>query len=227
MTDSKDDELAINLEMILEAPPEGGSPAVGLGSSPMSALFGDDSQMQTAAKFTIIESFFKSLTKDQGFGDFMRDLLLTTMKVVKSEAGSILEVDHHKNALFFRTVVGSSSDLVAKFVIPMGQGIVGHVAESRRPLIVSDVSGNERHVKEIQDAVGFKARNLVALPIIVRGRIYGVMELLNRIGESEYSPTDVEFLTYVCEMAAKAIEIRLMISWSTQRRTSTTKVEAA
>jgi GAF domain-containing protein len=100
----------------------------------------------------------------------------------------------------------------------MGQGIVGHVAEARRPLVVSDVSENKMHLKAIQDAVGFTARNLVALPIVIRGRIYGVLELLNRIGENDYTPADVELLTYACEMAAKAIEARLMIAWSAKRR---------
>ena len=225
MTDNRNDkkkgaEAPISLDvvdMVLEAPPSAESPMASLRSNGLSLgegqLFGDDAVAITAAKFSLVESFLRHLTRDQSYQDFVRELLLSIMKVIKCEAGSMLEVDHKKNLLFFRAVVGASSDRVSNFVIPMGQGVVGHVAESRRALVVSDVAENKLHLKAIQDAVGFEARNLVAVPIVIRGRIYGVLELLNRIGEHDFTPTDVELLNYACEMASKTIEARLMISW--------------
>ena len=55
--------------------------------------------------------------------------------------------------------------------------------------------------------------HLIALPIVIRGKVFGVLELLNRIGEETYSDTDIDLLTALCNMAARAIEIRLMIAW--------------
>jgi GAF domain-containing protein len=213
-----DEQKPLSLDMVLEAPPSAESPTSMLGKGLLSEgeghIFGDDAVVLTAAKFSLVESFLRQVTRDQSFAEFVRELLLSVMKVVKSEAGSMLEVDHKKNSLFFRAVVGASSDRVSNFVIPMGQGVVGHVAESRRPLVVSDVAENKLHLKAIQDAVGFEARNLVAVPIVIRGRIFGVLELLNRIGEKDYTSADVELLNYACEMAARAIEARLMIAWA-------------
>lgn len=214
MTDEKKD--LETPELVLEAPPTAAAepaPAAGLPG-----LFGDDASVITAAKFALVEAFLRQLTRDQSFDDFLREILLSMMKVVKSEAGSLLEVDHERQALFFRSVVGTSSDRVAGFVIPMSQGIVGHVAESRRPLVVANVAENKLHLRAIQEAVGFATRNLVAVPIVIRGKTFGVLELLNRIGETDYTESDVELLSYACEMAAKAIEARLMIAWSAQNR---------
>lgn len=191
----------LSLELVLEGP----------------GMFSDEAIAANAAKFSLLESFINQLTRDQGFPDFVRELLLAIMKVVKCEAGSLLELDHQRNSLFFRAVVGTSADRVATFVIPMGQGVVGHVAEARRPLAVSNAAENELHIKAIQDAVGFEARNLVAVPIVIRGRVYGVLELLNRIGEPCFGAADVELLTYACDMASKIIEARLMIAWATRR----------
>ena len=73
-----------------------------------------------AAPATVAIENFSAAGKDLG--------AVRVPKVVKSEAGSLLEVDHEKNSLFFRAVVGASSDRVSNFVIPMGQGVVGHVA---------------------------------------------------------------------------------------------------
>jgi GAF domain-containing protein len=100
----------------------------------------------------------------------------------------------------------------------MGQGIVGHVAESKQPLIVSNVSENRNHLKAIEKAVGFETRNLVAIPIIVRGQVFAVLELLNRQGEDNYSEEDLEVLKYLCETAGKTIEIRMMIAWAARQK---------
>ena len=55
---------------------------------------------------------------------------------------------------------------------------------------------------------------MIAVPILIRGRVYGVLELLNRIGENSFTEGDLEILVYICEMAAKFIEIRMMIQWA-------------
>ena len=157
---------------------------------------------------------YKLLTANLGFHDFMREILLTIMKAVKCEAGSILEINHKEKTIFFRAAVGHSSDQVIRFVIPLGKGIVGYVAESKQHLVVSDAEGNEQHLKTIANAVGFNVRNIIALPIIIRGRVFAVLELLNRIGEKNFTEPDIELLRSLCETAARAIEIRLMIAWS-------------
>ncbi len=205
----ENDEPTLDFLPALELPPGPDSPVTQVGQ-----LFNEDAIALTVAKFSVLEALMRNLTKPIGFNDFVREVLLSIMKVVKSEAGSILELDHVNQTFFFRAVVGQSSDRITRFVIPAGKGIVGHVAESRQPLVVDNIKENEIHLKSIQNAVGFETRNLVAVPIVVRGKVYGVLELLNRVGEENYTRHDVELLNYLCEMAAHAIELRLMIAWS-------------
>lgn len=183
-------------------------------------LFSDNAvaMAQTAVKLGALEFFLHLLTQDRSFGDFANDLLLCFLRAVKSEAGTIFEVDHVSETLFFRAAAGRSSDVVRNFRIPIGQGVVGHVAESCQPLVVGDLSENRIHLKQIGKAVGFEARNLVAVPIVIRGRIYGVVELLNRVGEKEYTENDADLMRYMCEMVSKVIEIRLIIAWGSRQK---------
>lgn len=220
---SNKNEIVIDFsEPVLEAPPSPELPTATGGT-----LFGDDSLAMVTSKLAALEAMLNIATADHKFNDFMRELLLLTMKVVRSEAGSILELDYRHNCLFFRSVVGQSSDKLSKFTVPMGKGIVGHVAESRQPLVVANVEENKVYLKSIQDAVGFQARNLICVPIIIRGKVFGVLELLNRVGEANYTTQDVELLTYLCDMAAKAIEIRLMLAWAIKNSSDKSKKEAA
>src|SRR4051794_12749667 len=117
-----EDGKKYSLEPVLEAPPPPESPVTSIGT-----LFADDSIALTTAKFNVVESYLTLLARPCRFPEFMREILLAMMRVLKSEAGSLLEVEHRSNTLFFRSVVGSSSDQVQKFKIPMGQGIAGHV----------------------------------------------------------------------------------------------------
>jgi putative methionine-R-sulfoxide reductase with GAF domain len=214
--ENKKDDLS--LEIALEPPPAPETPVSHYETSGQLFAPDDDSLAQLNARFTMVDSFLRILTRDLKFNDFVRELLLVVMKVVKSEAGSIFEVDHSNNTLFFRAVIGQSSENLTKFTIPMGQGIVGHVAESRQHLIVDDAEANKLHLSSIAKAVGFETRNLIAVPVIIRGRVYGVLELLNRVGEPNFTKSDIELLNYFCEMAAKTIEVRFMLAWSQQNR---------
>lgn len=208
-----DDKNEVSLEISLE-------PASSIDSGAMgnSDMFAVESLAAVSNKLQIAESFFKLAAKDCKFNDFTRDLLFTTMRVLKSEAGSLFELDTGKTALFIRAAVGTSSDKISSFTVPVGTGIVGHVAESRQPMVVTDTSENRIHLKAIDDAIGFKTRNLVAIPIMVRGQLYGVLELLNRVGEQSFTEQDVELLNYCAEMAAKALEIRFMVAWAMGRK---------
>src|SRR4051812_27397258 len=100
----------------LEAPPPPDEPV-----NSMNALFADEAQaVGIAGRFTICESLLNLLPRACKYNEFAREVLLSVMRVVKAEAGSFLEVDHAANVLFFRAVVGRSSDKVCKFKIPIG-----------------------------------------------------------------------------------------------------------
>lgn len=200
----------------LEEPP---APEASAGIQ-LDGILGGDTAAQVSIRATVLDGLLKLMVRDLRFADFMRDLLLLIVGAVKSEAGSILEVDHANQTLFFRAVSGQSSDQITRFVIPMNRGIAGHVAESKQPIAVNQMDTNAHFLKSIEKAVGFETRNLVAAPILVRGHLYGVLELLNRIGEETYSPSDVELVTYLCESAARVIEMRMMLGWALQARTS-------
>ncbi|HLE00282.1 MAG TPA: GAF domain-containing protein [Bdellovibrionota bacterium] len=199
------------IDTVLELPPAPDSPICGMGT-----LLSEDSLAATMAKLSVLESLIRLITRDCSFNDFVRESLVSIMRVIKCEAGSIFEIDYQANTLFFRSCVGQSSDSLPKFIIPLGQGIAGHVAESRQPLAVNDLKASEVHLKTIQDAVGFETRNLLAVPILIRGQVYGVLELLNRVGEDSFSSSDTELLNYFSDMLAKAFEARMMIAWSKQ-----------
>jgi signal transduction protein with GAF and PtsI domain len=185
-----------------------------------SLLLGADSLATLSTRLATAEALLGLLTKNLKFQDFMREVLGCIIKAVKCEAGSILEADHEKRVLFFRATAGQSSDRLSNITIPWGVGIVGHVAESRRPILLQDTESDSRYLKSLGTAVGFQGRNLMAAPIVVRGQVFCVLELLNRGGRPSFDEKDLDLFVMLSEMTGRAIEIRLMLN-------GTRKAEAA
>ena len=187
-------------------------------STAVSSLFSIETLESAGAKLNTAESLLSLVNRDCKFQEFMREICLIAVRAIPSEAGSLLEVDPKTESFFFRATVGTVSEKMDAFLIPKGQGIVGHVAESKQPLVVNQVEENRVHLKAIQNAVGFETRNMLAAPILIRGKVFAVVEILNRVGESNYSPTDVETITYFCNAASKVIEARLTLNWALKQQ---------
>lgn len=79
---------------------------------------------------------------------------------------------------------------------------------------MQDCRSDPRFLSSVGDAVGFESRNLVAVPVVIRDRVFCVIEVLNRIGADEFSEEDLVLVRYLAEFAARAIEARLIINWS-------------
>ncbi|MEW6055863.1 MAG: GAF domain-containing protein [Bdellovibrionota bacterium] len=164
-------------------------------------------------KFAALEALFKLVPREYySFGQLVSEILRIAMEQVKSEAGSFLEIDHQNQCMFFRAVTGRSSENLLNFTVPLGQGVVGFVCETQQPMALSSVDDSSVYLRSISDAVGFEAKNLVAYPIIIRGVTFGCIELLNRLGEPQYTDADKEVMHTIAEYAARVIENRLIMA---------------
>lgn len=187
---------------------------VDLSPSAQGAMLLDDSAIAiNASKLAALEGMASLLGRDISYQDFMREVLLVFLKAIKCEAGSLFEAEPDGKTLFFRAVAGQSSDQLDSIRIPAGKGIVGHVYESRQVTHVADCSNDSRFLKTVGDAVGFQTRNLVAAPVVIRGKVFGVVEVINRLGDGGFTSEDVELVSYLCDAASKFIEARLVMNW--------------
>jgi GAF domain-containing protein len=170
-----------------------------------------------ASKLAAMEGFASLLGRDMNYSTFASEVLLVFLKAVKCEAGSLFEASPDGSFLFFRAASGQSSEQLSEIRIPAGKGIVGHVQESRQIIHVADCTQDERFLRTVGDVVGFQTRNLVAAPIVIRNRVFGVIELLNHRGDGSFTEEEIGLVTYLCEAASKFIEARLVMNWVASR----------
>ncbi len=121
-----------------------------------------------------------------------------------SEASSIMLVTDDKKHLFFRIASGEKAKALKTMTLPIGQGIAGHVAQSRRPELVNDTRADPRFAGKFDEASGFVTRSLLCVPMLFRGELVGVVEVLNK-SAGEYTEAHVGLLTSLAGLASVAV----------------------
>jgi GAF domain-containing protein len=168
------------------------------------------------AKLAFLERTLSLPIQNLGFSDFARELLIALSEVIPCAAGSLLELDQQGGTLFFRATLGQKADNLSEIRVPSDRGIVGHVIQTAKPYLAEDLEISPFHLKSVERVVDYQGRNMIAAPVVVRGRIYGVVELLDRLMEPTFTPRDLELLGVLCNYMGVVLETRLVLSYALQ-----------
>ncbi len=133
------------------------------------------------------------------------DVLASALAVLDADDGSLLLRDDETGDLVFAVVHGIARDRLTGFRLPKGQGIAGWVAEHRRPQIVQDVMDDPRFFPQVDETIGFRTRSLACVPLIDGQRVLGVIEVINKISDREFTSEDQDLLQVVAQLATMAI----------------------
>lgn len=125
-------------------------------------------------------------------------------EVCRAETSSIWELDEASGELFFRVVRGAAAPDIAKLRIPLGQGIVGAVAQSGKLEAVNDVASDPRWRGDASDR--FDTRAILAVPLATRGRVIGVLQLLNPVGKDTFSEGDARRMRLFAGPLSQALD---------------------
>jgi len=126
-------------------------------------------------------------------------------RLLECEASSIMLLDDTKKFLYFKVATGNKGSALKKMTLPIGKGIAGWVAQNKQSLIVNDTKNDPRFAAMFDRTSGFQTRQLMAVPMITRGELVGVAEVLNRKGDKPFSDSDMGLLSSLGNLASVAI----------------------
>jgi GAF domain-containing protein len=137
--------------------------------------------------------------------ELLRLIISTTTDLVGAEEGSLLLADEDTGELIFHVTSEDTGKLVEQR-IPAGQGVAGWVVEHRQPLSIDDTANDPRFYSGIDTAVGSKTRNLLAVPLMVKDRVIGALEAINKQGGATFTQSDLERAEALASLASVAID---------------------
>jgi transcriptional regulator with GAF, ATPase, and Fis domain len=103
-----------------------------------------------------------------------------------------------------RSRVATLPELV-ELRVPPGHGVVGHVARTGELMNNRDVGSDPRWAEEIAQRIGYPVTSMLTAPIMRRGQIRGVLQVLNK-AEGAFTERDEEFTRVLAEQIGRALD---------------------
>jgi len=121
--------------------------------------------------------------------------------ILDAELGSVFLYDKAADELVMAVV-----EDIEPIRIPMGQGLVGHCAETRQLINVPDCYADARFNSEVDRASGFRTRCMLSLPLIgAEAELIGVLQLLNK-RSGEFNEHDEQVAGVLAAQCAFALQ---------------------
>ncbi len=159
-----------------------------------------------ARQLSTLNEITRQLTSTLESEPLLRNILDNAVSILNCEAGSLFLVDEQTDELVFRVTVGPvAGDLLGKR-LPPGSGIVGRAVQTRAPVIDNDAQRSGARHAATDQQTGFTSRALLAVPLLVKDRVIGVIEVINRRDGLPFGEDDQDLLAAFAGQAAVAIE---------------------
>jgi signal transduction histidine kinase len=164
----------------------------------------------------------RGLTTAPDLESFLQTVINESTELTDSELSSILEYDANAEELRFLAMHWFQRDLLRPVGVPLDGSAAGWVYRRGQPLIIQDVRVDQRHFKVVDRVTKHVTHSLVAVPLMVRGEVIGVLEALNKKDNAHYTEEDLTILETLAALAAQAIQ-----NVSLQRKVRATAIELA
>jgi diguanylate cyclase (GGDEF)-like protein len=119
---------------------------------------------------------------------------------------SLLLVDSAKNELVFARVVGRAAEALTGQRVALGEGVAGWVAQRGTSAIIENPTEDPRWSERLDALTGFKTESIIAVPLRSGDKVFGVIELLNRLNGELFSAFDMRVLSTIADFTAIAVE---------------------
>lgn len=133
-------------------------------------------------------------------------IMQESKNIVDAEASSLMLYDPKTDELYFEVAKGGTEEAIKEIRLKMGEGIAGTVAKKRKELVVQDVKKDKRFAQRVDKATKFETRNILAVPMIRKDRLIGVVEVINKKDHGRFTEEDTAILRVLADLAAIAIE---------------------
>jgi len=139
-------------------------------------------------------------------GPLLRQIMEITQSIMDAEGCSLFLIDKETGDLIFHTTTGGHEAQMKEICrLSMGCGIAGWCAEHGSTVRLSDVYADPRFADEYDKLTGFKTRNMICVPMIARGKLVGVSQVINH-HHGHFSKSDEKLMESLVPMAAIAID---------------------
>lgn len=133
--------------------------------------------------------------------DQMRELLGRLAAAMRVDDAAILLLEEDGKTLTARAVQGEKRPVMSQARVPVGKGFAGHIAATRKPLLVDDLARFEGFTPSLHE----KLRSLVGVPLLVEDHLVGVV-YVGSASARHFTQEDMDLLLLAADRMASVVE---------------------
>jgi putative methionine-R-sulfoxide reductase with GAF domain len=185
--------------------------------SVFSGLFYNACAHQQSQENMRLFNLYETVSSSLCYAGDLHELLTTIISIVvselPSEEGSILLYDAETDELEFFSAIGDTGTGYIQNRFPADKGIAGKALQEGQPVIVNDVQNCPFFFGNFDNESGFVTRSILAAPIMAGDEKVGVIEAINKVGESGFSELDKKILLAIADEVGLAVKNARMFDY--------------
>ncbi len=146
----------------------------------------------------------KSLSSTENLQALLKKIIQLATRVIGAKIGSVMLLDKEEKILRISAAIGLEPEVIKRTNLSLGKSIAGWVAEKKIPLIVENVEKDSRFKRINKEK--YETKSLLSVPLLVKERVLGVINLSNKAGGIVFTRDDLRLLTTFASQAAIAID---------------------
>lgn len=159
-----------------------------------------EKELGTLLKFSsIINSSLK-------IEDVLNHAMQWAEEFIDAEASTVYELDEEKGEIFIRIARGRKKEPVKLIRLKRGEGIAGRVIQTGRSIVIQDTHKEKNFSRKYDIKTGFETRSMICVPLILRGKTIGALQVLNKKSQKSFIDSDLELLTTMSQQIAVALD---------------------
>ncbi len=134
---------------------------------------------RTVEQLAAYNEIAKALTSTLQVREVLELVMEKVSELLQPRNWSLLLLDEKTGKLNFEIAVGEGAEKLRPLQLDPGEGIAGEVFRLGQSRRVADVGADGAFSQRFDEASGFPTRSVLAVPLKIRGRVLGVIELVN------------------------------------------------
>lgn len=148
----------------------------------------------------------QSMASTFDLGKVLDDTMQLATAVLDASSSALMLIEERSDELVFEYTHGEMGDLLRNHRTALNEGIAGWVATHGEPVVSNDVRNDPRFRALADTGTGLLIESVVCVPIQIRGKTVGVLEVLNKRSEGGFDAEDLSLMITTANQAAIAIE---------------------
>ncbi|MEA3338034.1 MAG: GAF domain-containing protein [Chloroflexota bacterium] len=187
--------------------------------SRLSLLASERYQMQRRlTQLNVLNEVSLAISSSLDMDAILEGTTALAVNALGATSSSMLLFDNETQELEIAYSYGENTDRLQQLRVPVTEGVAGWVARNGQPAIVNNVREDGRFSPRVDGSSGQVTRNIICVPLMVKGQALGVLEVLNKEDDEDFSAEDLDWLTLLAAQASIALDnARLYISLREER----------